>query len=100
MGMMKMGIMLLMMCTVLPVPISRPMVQMTETMAMIIGEMTSVSLRKNSSINTKMTAMAMGAETAICLNISTPKVSSATGSPVMWYFSGPLNPAMVSLSLT
>ena len=56
---------------------------MTETIAIIIGDMTSTGFLKNSSIKTKITTIASGADTAIWMNISTPKVSSATGSPVM-----------------
>ena len=68
----------------------------TVAIARIIGESTSTSLRKNTSMRMKTTAMAMGAETAICLNISTPKVSSATGRPVMKYCSSPSSVAMRS----
>ncbi len=65
MGMMKMGIMLLMMCTVLPVVTSRPIVKMTETIATIMGEMMSISFRKKSRSRPKMTSIAKGAEIAI-----------------------------------
>ncbi len=82
-GMMKIGIIELMMWIVLPVTIRSAMVTITETIATIIGETTSTSLRKNQSISRKMTSIASGAETAIWMNISTPNVSSATGRPVM-----------------
>jgi|GEM_PF-786599 len=83
MGMMKIGIMLDMMWIGNPLITSRPIVSTTETRATTIGAMTTTSLRKNRSMSTRMTAMAAGAEMAIWMNISTPKVSSATGSPVM-----------------
>ena len=82
--MMKTGIIELMMWTVLPVAMRIPMVQITETMATIMAERMREIFLKNTSMMMKMMSMAMGAEIAICLNISTPNVSSATGSPVMW----------------
>ena len=59
------------------------MVQMILTIATIIGETMSETLLKKKSIRRNMMSPASGALTAICLNISMPKVSSATGSPVM-----------------
>ena len=47
-----------------------------------------------------MISMAVGAEIAICLNISTPKVSSAIGRPVIWYVSPEANPAIFSRSFS
>ena len=61
-------------------------------MATIIGDKTKANERKNHHINKRMTRAASGAEIAICLNISTPKVCSATGKPVMWYWSLPSRP--------
>ena len=55
----------------------------TETIATIMGEIISTSLRKKISISMNMTTIAAGAEIAICINISTPNVSSATGRPVI-----------------
>ncbi len=69
-GIRKMGIIELMMCTGKPKAISRPIVESTETIATIMGEMTSTSLRKNTSIRMKMTTIASGAEIAIWMNIS------------------------------
>ncbi len=83
MGMRKMGIMELMMCRVLPVPMSNPMVEITVQRAIIRGEMTSWKLRKKKSMIRKIISMASGAEIAIWMNISLPNVSSATGRPVM-----------------
>ncbi len=83
MGIRKIGIIELMMCTVKPSPISRPIVAITVTIATIIGAMISVMLRKKYHISRKIMRPASGAEMAICTNISWPKVSSATGSPVM-----------------
>ena len=42
MGMRKIGIMELMICTVFPVKINRPMAQITAIMAIIIGDMIMV----------------------------------------------------------
>ena len=81
--MIKIGIMELMICTVFPVITRRPMVMITQTTATIIGERIRTILRKKIHMRTKMTAMATGADKAICLNISTPKTSSATGKPVI-----------------
>ena len=86
-GMMKIGIMLLMMWIVLPVATSRAIVTTQLTTATIIGERIRTIFLKKSRSSRKMISMASGAETAICLNISTPKVSSAIGRPVMWYSS-------------
>ncbi len=69
------------MCTVKPIPISSPMVQITVIMARIIGASTTFQRRKKNSISRKMSRKAMGADTAICWNIAAPKVSCATGSP-------------------
>jgi hypothetical protein len=90
MGMMNMGIILLIICTGKPDMMSAPMVIITETIAIIMGDIIRTSFLKKMSISMKITIMAEGAETAICMNISTPNVSSATGSPVMWYASSPL----------
>ena len=59
------------------------MLQITDTIAMIIGETTRDSLRKKNHIKKKMISIDSGAEIAIWINISTPKLSSATGRPVM-----------------
>ncbi len=67
-----------------PVATKSAMVTIQLTMAIIKGEIINASLRKKRSSNRKMMSIAVGAERAICLNISTPKVSSATGRPVMW----------------
>ena len=83
MGIMKMGIIELMMWMVLPVMISRLIVDKAQTTATIMGEVMKISRLKNHHNNKKMTNIASGAEIAICLNISTPKVSSATGNPVI-----------------
>ena len=56
-------------------------VQMTVTMARIIGASISLTRRKNSNINKAITRPARGAVIPICLNISLPNVSSATGRP-------------------
>ena len=64
-GMMKIGIMLLMMWTGKPAMINAPIVRITDTIAMIIGEIISTSLRKNTSISRKITSIAAGAEIAI-----------------------------------
>ena len=71
---------------VFPVAIKAPMVRITETMATIIGETMSDTRLKKNHISRKISAIAMGAETAIWTNIWTPKVSFATGSPVMWVY--------------
>jgi len=76
---------------------SSPIVQITLTIATIIGLMISTTLRKKASISRKMTSMASGALMAICTNISCPKVSSAMGRPVMWYCSGPPRRSIISL---
>ena len=99
-GMMKIGIMLLMMWIVLPVATSSAIVTMQLTIATIIGERMSTIFLKNSSSRMKMISMAVGAEIAICLNISTPKVSSAIGRPVIWYVSPEANPAIFSRSFS
>ena len=65
MGMMKIGIMLLMMCTGNPAITSEPIVSTVQTIATIIGEMISTSLRKNTTIRMKITNIAVGAEMAI-----------------------------------
>ncbi|MBA7658352.1 hypothetical protein ES703_66302 [subsurface metagenome] len=82
-GIRKIGIIELIICTGYPSPIKSPIVEMTETIATINGEIISTSLRKKSSISINITNIAKGAEAAIWINISTPKVSSATGRPVM-----------------
>ncbi len=82
-GMRKIGIMELMMWTVKPMPMSSPMVAMTVTMATIIGATISGMLRKKNHSSRKIIRPASGAEMPICTNISKPKVSSATGRPVM-----------------
>ena len=46
MGMIKIGIIELIMWTVYPVPMSNPMVQITETIATIMGETIKINLRK------------------------------------------------------
>ena len=48
-----------------------------------MGAVTTRTLRKKKSMSRKMSRPASGAEMPICLNISLPKVSWATGSPVM-----------------
>ncbi len=80
MGMMKIGIIELIMWMVFPVIMSAPIVRTTETIATIIGEMMSDTRLKKNHIKRKMRAMAMGAEIAIWTNICTPNVSLATGS--------------------
>ena len=80
---MKMGIMELIMWTVFPEITSRLIVQITATIATIKGDMIRTNLRKKKSMSTKIMTMATGPVIAICLNICTPKVSSATGRPVM-----------------
>jgi len=97
-GMMKIGIMELMMWTAFPVPINNPMVQMTATTATIIGLIISIKRLKKAYISPKMTSIAIGAEIAICTNICTPNVSSATGRPVMKYCSSPVKVAILCLS--
>ncbi|OQB35552.1 MAG: hypothetical protein BWY09_02263 [Candidatus Hydrogenedentes bacterium ADurb.Bin179] len=65
MGMMKMGIMELMIWMVFPVTTSRPMLMITMTSASIMGAMINIGLRKKKIINRKITSMARGAEMAI-----------------------------------
>ncbi len=84
MGIRKIGIMELMMCTVKPMSTKRPIVQMTLIMATIMGAATTEKRRKKSSMSKKTRSHVRGADTAICRNISLPKVSSATGRPAMW----------------
>ena len=64
-GMMKIGIIELMMWMVFPVATSSAMVDSDVTMATIIGEITSTRLPKNHHISTKITSIASGAEIAI-----------------------------------
>ncbi len=45
-GIKKIGIIELMMCRVLPLPIKRPIMQKTETMAITIGAVISLGWRK------------------------------------------------------
>ncbi len=71
------------MCTVKPRPINNPIVAITVTIATIIGAMAKATLRKNPHMRRNTSSPATGAAIPICLNISTPKVSSATGIPVM-----------------
>jgi len=60
-GMRKIGIIELMMCTVKPGPISRPMVATTVTMATSIGAITSVALRKKTHMSRSTSNPARGA---------------------------------------
>ena len=55
-----------------------------DSKAMTMGAIIKVMLRKKYHIKAKINKPAKGAEIAICMNISTPKVSSAMGSPVIW----------------
>ena len=71
-GMTKIGIIELMMWTVLPVAMSRPMAPTTDTRATTIGANTRFRLRKKSHMRSRIRAIAAGAEIAICQNISTP----------------------------
>ncbi len=77
----------LMIWTSKPRPINNPIVEITLTMATIIGAMIRLSLRKNKSNSKKIANPANGADVAICTSISTPKVSSATGRPVIYSWS-------------
>ncbi len=79
-----MAIIELMICTSKPRPINRPMVQMTLAIATSKGATMIEKRRKKNISSRKMANIASGAEVAICTSISTPKVSSATGSPVTW----------------
>ena len=81
MGIRNIGIIEDMICRVKPVPINNPMVQMTLIMATAIAAMTSVSLRKKYSMRRKITSPAKGASRAIWMNMSLPKISSASGRP-------------------
>ena len=95
-GIRKIGIIELMMWTVKPSPTISPMVATMVTIARIIGAATSTRLRKKNHISRRTTSPASGAVTAICVNISTPNVSSATGRPVTWYCSVPSKPATIA----
>ena len=64
-GMMKIGIIELMMWIVFPVITSSAIVLPAATMATIIGDRMSRRFRKNHHITRKMTSMASGAEIAI-----------------------------------
>ncbi len=72
------------------------MVTKTVIIATIIGAMTSVALRKKNHMRSSTRSPARGAAIPICLNISAPNVSSATGSPVTWYPCEPSKPAAIS----
>ena len=85
-----MGIIEDMMCMVLSVAINNPIVYITATTAIIKGDMININDLKNRNIEQKIINMAKGADIAICLNISTPNVSSATGRPVIKNLSFPL----------
>ena len=61
MGMRNIGIMELMMCSVKPVPIRSPMVQITLSIATNIAGITRVNLRKKKYMRTKMSNPASGA---------------------------------------
>ena len=97
--MIKIGIMELIIWTVFPVAIRRPIVKMTETLATIKGDIMRTIFLKKNNMRRKIIIMAKGAEMAICLNISTPKVSSATGRPVIKYCSSPENLDIFSFNL-
>ena len=55
----------------------------TVAIATSMGAITSCALRKKYSISKKIIRPASGADMPICTNMSWPKVSSATGNPVM-----------------
>ena len=75
------GLMELMMWIGMPSPIVPPMAQIIAIMATPMLDITSVRLRNISHSATNMTIPASGEKSPICLNISAPKVSRATGSP-------------------
>ena len=65
MGIRKIGIMELMMCTVKPEPIRAPMPQATLNMATIIGETINEILRNKNHISRKITRPISGARMPI-----------------------------------
>ena len=69
MGMRKMGIIELMMCTVKPRPMSAPMMATTVAIATIMGAITSTGLLKKYHMSRKIMTPASGAEMPICTNI-------------------------------
>ena len=80
-GIKKTGIMLDMMWTVKPVPMSRPMPQTTLNMATAMQGRIKGKFRNRIQSKRRIAIPASGATIPICRNISTPNVSSATGSP-------------------
>ena len=59
-----------MICTVNPMPMSKPILMMTVAIATSIGATTSAGLRKKYSISRKIIRPANGAEIPICTNMS------------------------------
>ena len=69
-GIRKIGIIELMMCTVKPMPIKSPIVITTVAIATSMGATTNTALRKKYSISRKIINPASGAEIPICTNMS------------------------------
>ncbi len=69
MGIRKIGIMELIMCTVNPSPISKPMTATTVAMATSMGATTNLTLRKKYHMSRNIIRAASGADRPICTNI-------------------------------